>query len=356
VLELPNDIARNAASNPAVEVTLHPGVPPCVDAAAGNADPAHAFLRAAWFAAGDGAARTLVATRPDGRVLAALPTLAIRPGLPIGRTVGGCYWPFRSFPIAADIADAELEAFLASPVTRSASGPVWRLGPVNEDDPTAARLLAPAEAAGWRVLRRTLATSWVMDLADLRREGPWPRGSTLRKNRWFEKELAKDGPLRFAFHSGVDWNAALFDTLAEIERNSWIAERTDCSGAKFLSPRHRSFWEAAAADPALAARMRAAILYIGDVPAAFSFDLDAGPVCYAIANSFDRRFAKNSPGRVLCYRNFATLEPRGVARVDWGAGDPGYKQTMGAKAGPPLVDYLFVRGAALAALAKPLWR
>lgn len=356
MLELPKESSVIGDTIPALEVTLRPGVPACLGSAAANADPAHAFLRAAWFAASGDGIRTLIAARPDGRAIAGLPTLPIRPGVPFGRAVAGCYWPFRSFPIAADASEPELEAFLASPVTRSALGPAWRMGPVNEDDPTAARLLAPAKAAGWRVLRRTLATSWVMDLEKMRGEGAWPRGSTLRKNRWFEKELAKDGPLRFAFHSGGDWNAQLFDTLAEIERNSWIAERTDGSGAKFLAPQHRRFWEGAAADPVLAARMRAAILHIGDTPAAFSFDLDSAPVCYAIANSFDRRFAKNSPGRVLCYRNFETLAERGIRRIDWGAGDPGYKQTMGAKAGPPLVDYLFVRSAAVAALARHFWR
>ena len=357
MLELPiTHSATHGRADPALAVTLHAGVPASVDEAAANADPAHGFLRAAWFAAAGGAVSTLVASRPDGRVVAALPTLPIRSCLGLARSVAGCYWPLRSFPVAAEASGRELQAFLAHRTTRSALGPAWRLGPVNEDDPTTRRLIEPARAAGWSVLRRRVATSWVLDLAEVRAEGAWPRGSTLRKNRWFEKQLAQDGPLRFAFHSGGDWNAQLFDTLAGIERNSWIGERTDGSGAKFLAPQHRRFWEYAAADPLLAARMRAAILYVGDTPAAFSFDLDAAPVCYAIANSFDRRFAKNSPGRVLCYRNFESLEERGIARIDWGAGDPGYKQTMGAKAGPPLVDYLFVRSAAVAALARPWWR
>jgi CelD/BcsL family acetyltransferase involved in cellulose biosynthesis len=102
--------------------------------------------------------------------------------------------------------------------------------------------------------------------------------------------------------------------------------------------------------------MRAAVLHIGGVPAAFQFDLDCAPTCYAIANSFDRRFARNSPGRVLCYRSFETLAERGIARIDWGAGDPGYKRTMGAEPGPEIVDYLFVRGAAGAAIARAFWR
>jgi CelD/BcsL family acetyltransferase involved in cellulose biosynthesis len=102
--------------------------------------------------------------------------------------------------------------------------------------------------------------------------------------------------------------------------------------------------------------MRVALLHIGDVPAAFAFDIDCAPTCYAIANSYDRRFAKNSPGRVLSYRSFDTLAERGITRIDWGAGDPGYKTTMGAVPGAAIVDYLFVRGAALAAVARRFWR
>lgn len=352
VLKPPN---RHGAA-PALEVALCPGVSDEIDQIAAEADPAHAFLRAAWFEAAGGEASTLVARRPGGTLLAVLPLSPIPSSLGLGRFVPGCYWPCRSFPVALDARAGELQALLEDPAARAALGPVWRLGPVNEDDPTARRLLAPAEAAGWRVLRRELSRSYVLDIPHLRSAGAWPRRTTLRKNRWFEKELAKHGLLRFSFHSGADWTAELFDTLAEIERNSWLSDRTDCSGAKFLSPRHRAFWENAASDPALAARMRVALLHIGGVPAAFQFDLDCAPTSWAIANSFDRRFARYSPGRVLCYRNFETLEERGITRIDWGAGDPGYKRTMGAEAGAPIVDYLFVRSPAVAALARPFWR
>jgi CelD/BcsL family acetyltransferase involved in cellulose biosynthesis len=178
----------------------------------------------------------------------------------------------------------------------------------------------------------------------------------LRKNRWFEKELAQRGELEWRFVTGAGWTAEAFDTLAEIERNSWLTEKTDASDAKFLAPHNRRFWEAAARDPAIADRMWAAILDVGGVPAAFSFDLDCGRTKYCIANSYDRRFAKQSPGRILCYRNFEKLDERGTDHLDWGAGDPGYKKTLGAWPDRDIVDYLVVRGPILAALLRPLWR
>src|SRR3546814_19765320 len=89
--------------------------------------------------------------------------------------------------------------------------------------------------------------------------------------------------------------------------------------------------------------LHAAILTIGGSPAAFAFDLDVGALKYAIANSYDQRFARNSPGRVLAYRSLAGAMDRGIERVDWGAGDSGYKSPLGAVPGPELVDCLFVR-------------
>jgi CelD/BcsL family acetyltransferase involved in cellulose biosynthesis len=343
--------ARLEAAGAAVEVSLETGFPPALDDAGASADSRHAFLRAAWFAAGGASATTLVARRPDGRTLAALPTAVSRPGV---RAVPGGYWPWRSFPIAADSGDDELIAFLAHPLARSL-GPVWRLGPQRDDDPTGARLARLAAEAGWFPLRRALGRTWLLDVPNLRANGAWPRGSTLRKNRFFEKHLAAEGSLEFRFVTGPDWTAQVFDMLAEIERRAWVGTRTDGSAAKFLAPRHRRAWEKAAADPALAAMMWGSILTVGGVPAAFGFDLDCGATRYCIANSYDPRFARHSPGRVLAYRSFEHLEARGVSLLDWGSGDPGYKETMGAQEGPQVVDWLFVRGRALAAMLRPVW-
>lgn len=341
---------------PALAVTVHDGLPDAIDEAAANDRAEHGFLAAAWYrAASAGGATTLVARRPDGRVVAALPTEPIHRLALGGRAVPGCYWPYRGFPIAADISDEELAAFLADPLSRATLGPLWRLGPVREDDAAAARAVAAGRAAGWTVLRRRIATSFVLDVAELRAAGPWPRRSTLKKNRWFERQLGLEGALRFAFVAGADWSGEVFDTLARIEERSWLPARTDARDAKFLAPRHRRFWEGAARDPAVAARMQAAILYVGTVPAAFQFDLACGATRYAIANSYDARFARHSPGRVLCYRNFERLEAEGVRRIDWGAGDPGYKRTMGAKADAEIVDHLFVRSGSAAALVGRFW-
>lgn len=311
---------------------------PALDQAAEAGDWRHAFLRSAWF---PDAERVVAVARADGSVAAALPLLRKARVVP---AVAGPYWPLRSVAMAPD---ADAAALLDA-----VPGPLLRIGPVRADDPSLARL----EAAGRRVvLKRRLGTAFLLDLAAQRREGPWPRASTLKKNRWFEKQLAAEGALAFETVRGAGWSPRIFDLFATIERNSWLQERTDTRDAKFLASGHRRFWESAAADPVLADRMRGSILSIGGVPAAFTFGIEAPPVFYLIANSYDRRFARHSPGRVLIYRELARLFEAGFDEVDWGSGDPGYKSAMGGQPGPDLLDCLFVRGRLLAAALRPLW-
>ena len=349
------ELQRLAKAGVAIDIRAKEGLADAIDAAAALADPRHGFLRRAWYAGDTRAdATTVTAATPDGRVIAALPTVAT--SLPWLRAVAGGYWPYRSFPIAADASDEELAALLAARATRHALGPAWRLGPVYADDPTLGRLERSAPAAGWTMLRRRIAPRYVLDIEAVRAEGAWPRNSTLKKNRFHEKHLAAHGALEWRFVSGAGWTNEIFDALAEVERKSWISTDTDGSDAKFMAPHHRRSWEAAVADPVLAEAMRAAILFIDGAPAAFCFDLDAGAVKYAIANSYDERFAKHSPGKCLYYRNLVEAMARGISLVDWGAGDSGYKRTIGADRGPDIVDILIVRNRALAALLRPLWR
>lgn len=335
-----------------IEIGVVEGLDGALDRVAATASPRNRFLTRSWFAAaGESDARTLIARRADGRAVIALPVARGRWGL---RAVPGCYWPFRSFPIAQDADDEELAALLRSRPARRALGPVWRLGPVYADDPAVSGLRRIAGRSGWAMLERRIATGFLLDIDAQRAEAPWPRGSTLRKNRFHEKHLASHGALEWRFISGERWTAGAFDDLAAIEAKSWVG-RGHGTETKFLDSQTRRFWERLAADPAQAERMRAAMLYIGGEPAAFSFDLDIGDTKYAIANSYDPAFAKHSPGKCLYYRNLIEAAGRGIRFVDWGAGDSGYKTTLGASPGPEIIDCLMVRNRALAGLIAPLW-
>lgn len=319
------------------------GLAGAIDAVAESAAPSHGFLRFQWFAAALGAyggsARTLLVERGETPV-AALPLMGFGPALLGLAQVPGCYWPFRSFPVAADARDEELAALLGL-LGRTVNA--LRIGPVYDNDASLQRLLPIARARGWAVLDRFVAESFVLDMAALRDEGTWPRNSTLRKNRFHEKHLAEHGALDWSFVSGDGWSDAAFNALAAVERTSWVAAETDGSDAKFTESGHGAFWRAAASDPILAGMFWSALLRVEGKPAAFSFDLNAGTLKYAIANSYDPGFAKHSPGKLLYYRNLERGLADGIDTVDWGAGDSGYKRTIGASAGPAIRDWLLVR-------------
>jgi CelD/BcsL family acetyltransferase involved in cellulose biosynthesis len=344
---------------PLLAADLGDGLASALDTVAARAAPTHRFLRFGWFAAAlaayGGTARTLTVLREGSPVLA-LPFVPTGPAALRLAAVPGCYWPFRSFPVAQD---AGTEAFEVALDRLGKHVNALRLGPVYDGDPALEGLRAAAAARGWVALDRFVAESFLLDMAALRDEGTWPRNSTLRKNRFHEKHLGEHGALDWSFVSGADWSAQAFDDLAAIEAKSWIADRTDGADAKFTREGHGGFWRAAAADPVVADMMWAALLRIDGEPAAFSFDLNAGGLKYAIANSYDPRVAKHSPGKLLYYRNLVRALDDGIATVDWGAGDSGYKRVIGAAAGPAIRDWLFVRPGlpGLAArFAKPLWR
>ncbi len=343
---------------PVARGSVADGLAAAIDAVADAAAPGQAFLRYGWYAAAlnayGGRARTLL-VEEDGEPSLALPLVDVGPTWLKLAAVPGSYWPFRSFPVATFAGEATVKAALST-LAGSLNG--LRIGPVYDDDVAAMPLIAAARAGGWAVLDRFVADSWLLDMAALQAEGTWPRGSTLRKNRFHEKHLAAHGAPDWRFLTGADWPAA-FDALADIEQASWIAARTDGSDAKFTTTGHGAFWRAAAADPVIADMLRAALLTIDGKPAAFSFDLDAGDLKYAIANSYDPAYAKHSPGKLLYYRNLVEALGRGIGRVDWGAGDSGYKQVIGADKGPAIRDWLLLRPGlpALAGrLVRGLWR
>jgi len=344
---------------PVMRATAFDGLSALIDTVAQGAVESHRFLRYQWFAAALAAygdrARTLIVER-DGHPLIALPFAGFGPDAARLAAIPGCYWPFRGFPALADAPEAAFDV-LVDRLGQEVNG--LRVGPSYDGDPAVAALVAAAKRRGWGVLDRFVADSYLLDMAAARPDGAWPRTSTLKKNRFHEKHLAEHGALDWRFLTGTDLLAGGFDQLAAIEEKSWIAARTDGSDAKFTRKGHGAFWRQAAADPAIAGMMWAALLTVDGVPAAFSFDLNLGTLKYAIANSYDPAFAKHSPGKLLYYRNLVRAQDDGMTHVDWGAGDSGYKEAIGADQGPAIRDWLLLKPGAPAMLGwvlKGLWQ
>ncbi|MGP1284109.1 MAG: GNAT family N-acetyltransferase [Parasphingopyxis sp.] len=326
-----------------------------LDAVTAVAHPAQAFLRSGWFEAADPGFSIVGARRSDGAPVFALPIASRAIGPFTVRQVAGSYWPFRSAPIAADLADRELAAIIGAGAFRKALGPVWRYGPVYSDDPAARRLMALAPAQGWHVIRKPLGICYELDLAALRAAGPWPKGSTARKARARERKLGEQGSVEYRFFDGTGLDARTMDAIAAVEADSWLARLDSGGDTKFLNPERRRIWAALSRDPVLAPMLFGSLMTVGDTPIAFTFGLEVGGRRYYIANSYREDHAKFGPGKLSLYKDFENATERGVGTISWGAGDAGYKTDMGAEAGPEILDLLFVRGRMLTALLRPVF-
>jgi CelD/BcsL family acetyltransferase involved in cellulose biosynthesis len=337
-------------------IAVRDGLDPAIDEIAAAGAPERAFLSRSWFAAAippDARARTIVMRRDGGEAVIALPVAPGRFGI---NAVPGSYWPYRSFPVAATLTVSEFETFLAAPAVKRALGHVWRIGPIYSDDPALHLIERAAGVAGWRLLKRRMGTSFQVDFGAVEAEGPWPRKTTLRRNRQLENQMARIGALEWLSLSGGQLDSDLLDVLAGLEAASWHGKSRD---AKFLSPVHRRLWDGLIADPDQAQRLRVNLLTIDGKPAVMLFQLEAGAMIHGIATSYDPAFATHSPGKCLHMRALVAARAQGVKHFDWGAGDSGYKQQLSAKAGAGIVDCLLIRGP-LAAILQPvlerLWR
>lgn len=339
-----------------MEVSLVAGVPPVVDALADRAAASHRFLRAAWFCRGEPAAlSTLVARRGDGEAIIALPLRQVGPQVLGARAVAGSYWPFRSSALAPSATIADVLTLLDDPIAQRAFGPALRLGPIYRSDRLGLLLSQAARIKGWGVLCRKLGQSFTQDLVDADGVGRWPSPSRRKKIRRLRARLEQIGPVTIRIARAAGWSRQVFRDLARIEENSWVGTRTDRSGAKFLNPDMLAHWQRAVVDPVIADILSASILYVGDRPVAFSLDLIAGRLQYGIASSYDDAFARYSPGQIVTVHAIDDSLARGVRTIDWGAGDSGYKQEIGARPGEAIDDLLIVRSPALAATLRPKW-
>ena len=335
-----------------VDVDLYAGFPAVIDTLADHAHSGHHFLRANWFAASapEGGS-TLVGRRLDGSPIAAIPVSPVGPMMIGLGNVPGAYWPFRSAVVSADASWSELAAMLAHAGTRAALSPMWRMGPVHADEPATVALVRAAKRARWTVLTRSLGHSFGLDV----RDEEFPRKSTMKRLSGYRRRLEALGEVRIETVSGTGWTTSVFESLGEIEAASWVGISTDGSGAKCLRPDQRAMWQRVVADPVLAQALSATILWLDDKPVAFSFDLTCGDRQYAIASSFDARFGDHRVGKIVTYHQLAGARDAGIAYVDFGTGDSGYKREIGARPGSEIHDYLFVRNRSAAALLRLKW-
>lgn len=344
---------QDQVSNIAWRTELVPGFPEELDQLAQHNCTGDMFFRAAWYGATSKEEGRTLLLRQNGTTVAAIPTCLVGPALVGARKVPGPYWPHRGVVLSA-VQDPQQLLPLFKGRGAHALSSVWRLGPVRSDDPSAALLSTAAEIAGWTVLVRPAGSAWVIDLAAAVQAG-WPRGSTAKRLRRYDRSLAALGKVAWHHVRGAEWNERVLEQLGQIEADSWISRETDGGDAKFLHQWQRRQWLRTLADPVLAEMLCATILMLDDRPIAFCFDLDNGPRRYGIAGSYVESYAAYHVGKMVNYRVMADAIADGRTWLDLGSGDSGYKREMGAKEAYELRDLLFVRNPLLAKVLSRAW-
>ena len=169
---------------------------------------------------------------------------------------------------------------------------------------------------------------WQTKITDTMQEfyGNVPRS---RKRRWRRniRQLEKISPSEikvvcYRHLSDIDY---LSDVACQIEKGTYKKNL----GSGFIScPSNRVLLEQAAMDGWL----RAYVLYLGDQPCAFQFDVQYEGAQFTEYGSFDPKWSRGSPGIVLLIKVLEELcKECDISRLDFGFGDALYKRKFGTE-------------------------
>jgi CelD/BcsL family acetyltransferase involved in cellulose biosynthesis len=282
----------------------------------------------------------LVARDSSDGVIAALPLVRLR-GLGSALLVlGGYYWPYRGVPAARGHpllpqAMAVLVDRLRAPFAPRLG---VRLGPVRVGDETIALLLTTMKQRGWRIGVQPMGRTFHLPLPATSAEFDRARKSLLRRIEYYKRRIAKDGTVSIRTHAMTSANCdALCRILGQIERESWLGASGDLH---FATAADLAFWRQLCTQSDTASRLVAHILYLNDVPISFSFNIDSHDRRMILANLYADTAKGLSPGWILAHHVIRDAIDRGLAMIDWGTGDSGYKGKWGALPADQLVDVM----------------
>ncbi len=269
------------------------------------------WVDAWWEAFGAGRLR-IVAVRRGDRLAGVLPLMEQR-----GVVRSTSNWHTPEFGLLAE--RHELGELAEALVSRRAHR-VW-LGFVDAAKPGVVACRAAAQAAGYRVLERTLERSPYVPI-----EGDWEAyrvglgkklASELRRRR---RRLEEAGRFSFEVVDGDERLPALLDEGFAVEAAGW-------KGARGLAihsrPETLGFYRAVADWAAERGWLRLAFLRLDGRPFAFDFCIEDRGIHYLLKTGFDPAYARFAPGMILRYEMLARAFSIGLRSYEFlGADEP----------------------------------
>ena len=269
------------------------------------------WVDAWWEAFGAGRLR-IIALKEDERLSGVLPVMEQR------GTVGSTSnWHTPEFGLLAE--QDELRE-LAEALVSSRPHRVW-LSFVDADSPGVVACRAASEAAGYRVLERTLERSPFVSI-----EGDWEAymvglgkklASELRRRR---RRLEEAGRFSFEVLDGRERLPALLDEGFAVEASGWKGARGLAISSR---PEMLGFYRALAAWAAERGWLKLAFLRLDGRPFAFDFCIEDGGIHYLLKTGYDPAYGKFAPGMILRYEMLARAFSIGLRSYEFlGADEP----------------------------------
>lgn len=261
----------------------------------------------AWVRAFGGGPLELHVLRRGGSVAAVLPLE--RTGRGRGSPTNSETPDFGLLALDRDAARALAENVLAHDDLRLSLGFLEGGGDDLED------LRAAAQAAGRRVLERTMQRSPYLEIADdVERQVRERLGakslSELRRRR---RRLEERGPLELDVADGTE---ALERLLAEgyaLEGSGWKTAAGTSIGARADA---RRFYDEVARWAASRGILRLCFLRVGGKPIAFKFGLEADGAFYSCKGGYDPSEARLAPGQLIVWELLRWASARGLERFE----------------------------------------
>lgn len=243
--------------------------------------------------------------------------------------VGGYFLPYRSLALDSTAMEATCDALASALACFARFRAGLRLGPVAAVDPMSGSLAAALKRRGWQVGRRVLGASFLVRLPQSLSEFNQTCRGVIKRAAYHERRLRRSGVVEIKRFNGLaDWPQVI-DDVASIESNSWIPKNNGY--AHFNTSKAKKFWLNLLKEDYLSSIVSISIIYFDGRPITFSANMDVGQTKYIIANLYDETFRTHSCGTVLAHHVLRDAIENGQEIVDWGQGDPGYKQLWSAK-------------------------
>jgi len=259
-------------------------------------------------------------------------------------TMAGYYDPFRTFLCPSGREADAIDYFLTTIVEQGDIAAVY-LGPIPVDSLVSIEIERSFSSQRWMLSKVDLGAQQIVHLPDTLDTFRASLSRNLCKNHDRRKrQLAELGNLEIRHYNACSeerWCMAI-EHCSTIEANSWLVGKK--SGATRVF-QQEEFWQHYVSCREASRRLSAWVVYLSEIPIAYSLALDAGGCRYSISGQYDKAYRKYGVGIIADMAMFEDAIENGFDVVNMNDGEAEYKKRWGARAGSTLQTwYLFKPG------------